>query len=202
MIVTQIVTIVNMAWIYTLTDPETKMDRYIGYTTVCLKDRYKKHCNDKKCTHKTNWIKSLKEKGLKPEMIILDTVPNDEVQFWEMHYISLYKSWGIKLVNTTNGGGGTWGYKREPVSEKTRELLRLKSNARPPEFFEYLKSIDAYKNRRERMSGDDNPAKKKMKPVLQYDKNGAFIKEWSCAAELEDFTPEICIFMMELYADV
>jgi predicted GIY-YIG superfamily endonuclease len=35
---------------------------------------------------------------------IIDTVPTKEWQFWEKHYISLYKSWGLNLLNTHVGG--------------------------------------------------------------------------------------------------
>jgi hypothetical protein len=37
---------------------------------------------------------------------ILDEIPFSEWEFWEMHYISLYKSWGFNLVNGTKGGEG------------------------------------------------------------------------------------------------
>lgn len=35
---------------------------------------------------------------------VIDEVSKSEWQFWEKYYISLYKSWGIKLVNLTDGG--------------------------------------------------------------------------------------------------
>lgn len=39
-------------------------------------------------------------------MEILDTVNVCDWQFWEIHYISLMKSFGFNLTNHTNGGGG------------------------------------------------------------------------------------------------
>jgi hypothetical protein len=44
--------------------------------------------------------------GNKIFLVIIDEVPTFEWKFWEKHYISLYKSWGFKLENKNNGGGG------------------------------------------------------------------------------------------------
>lgn len=51
-----------------------------------------------------NWIKGLKKEGLKPILEIIDEVDKIEWKFWEKHYISLYKSWGFRLTNLTEGG--------------------------------------------------------------------------------------------------
>ena len=37
-------------------------------------------------------------------MEILDEVDYSQWEFWEKHYISLYKTWGIKLLNKSDGG--------------------------------------------------------------------------------------------------
>lgn len=56
--------------------------------------------------------------GIKPEIILIDRVPHSEWQFWEKHYISLYRSWGFKLTNLTDGGDGAAGCKKNPESIK------------------------------------------------------------------------------------
>jgi hypothetical protein len=39
-----------------------------------------------------------------PKLEIIDIVKINEWAFWEQHYISLYKSWGFNLLNSTIGG--------------------------------------------------------------------------------------------------
>lgn len=92
-------------FIYTLTDPITNLVRYIGKANN-LSKRLEGHLLDKKKTHKANWIQSLKTKGLKPIIEEIDEVSLSGWQFWEQHYISLYKSWGFSLTNGTYGGEG------------------------------------------------------------------------------------------------
>lgn len=115
-----------MGFIYTLIDPITKVDRYVGLTTKSIDVRYKDHLiyKSKPKTHKTKWVEGLRKNGLKPIIEILDEVPDEEIKFWEMHYISLFKSWGLKLVNGTNGGDGTFGYKYPPCSDRLREIRK------------------------------------------------------------------------------
>lgn len=93
--------------IYTLTDPITNQVRYIGKANN-VSQRYKAHLNRarKHQTHKLNWINSLKQKGLKPILEVIDVVPIKEWVFWETYWISQFKSWGFKLVNYTLGGDG------------------------------------------------------------------------------------------------
>jgi hypothetical protein len=59
---------------------------YIGKTSSS-KSRFNSHKRDYDC-----------------EIFIIDEV--DDWKFWEKHYISLFKSWGFKLENKNNGGGG------------------------------------------------------------------------------------------------
>lgn len=93
--------------IYCLIDPVSQQIRYIGKSNNIAK-RYLGTWNIKikEGKRKVNWIKSLLNKGLKPEVEIIDEVNEVEWQFWERHYISLYKSWGFNLTNSTEGGEG------------------------------------------------------------------------------------------------
>lgn len=105
--------IYNESFIYALLDPLTKEVRYIG-KTVDISRRYKEtlYQAKKNKTYKANWIKALKKKGLKPLLEIIDIVNFEEESFWEKHYISLFKSWGFKLTNATDGGEGLAGVKK------------------------------------------------------------------------------------------
>lgn len=95
-------------YIYTLSDPTTGEVRYVGKS-----NNPKKRLNDhihschKKSTHKNNWIKSLIRESKKPILIIIDEVPIDNWQFWEMFWISKYKEDGHDLTNHDRGGNGT-----------------------------------------------------------------------------------------------
>jgi hypothetical protein len=109
-------------FIYELIDPVTNETRYIGKTDN-LKRRYKGHLNDKNKTHKTNWIKNLKNKDLKPVLNIIDEINKNEADFWEIFYISLYKSWGCKLTNTTSGGEGGGSHKGYKHTQRSKQQI-------------------------------------------------------------------------------
>lgn len=61
-------------------------------------------CNSEKQNHRICWLVGLKKAGLNPELFIIDEVSIVGWEFWEQHYISLFRSWGFDLVNMTNGG--------------------------------------------------------------------------------------------------
>lgn len=95
-------------YIYILFDPIEKIPKYIGKSDEPNK-RLIKHINQSlnktgKLTKKESWIRSLAHVGLEPELFILDEVPIAEWDFWEIFYISLYRTWGFDLKNGTPGG--------------------------------------------------------------------------------------------------
>jgi len=93
-------------YIYTLSDPTTNEVRYCGKTKD-MSIRYKSHLktSPKYKNRKRNWVKSLKNKGIKPVMEVIDIVDVENWNFWEKYWISQLKSWGFNLVNGNNGGG-------------------------------------------------------------------------------------------------
>lgn len=85
----------DSAFIYSLEYPEGNV-RYIG-KTIDPKRRLSGHLYpnvNEKGGRKGNWIKSLKKKGVRPIMNIIDIVSRENANFWEIHYISLFKSFG------------------------------------------------------------------------------------------------------------
>jgi hypothetical protein len=92
-------------YIYGLVDPTNNELRYVG-KSINPNSRYRKHLQDskKKISYKDKWIDSLLNKKIKPELLIIDVVSNDNWGFWEIHYISYFKSIGCRLSNLTNGG--------------------------------------------------------------------------------------------------
>jgi len=95
----------NKTYIYGLVDPRSGLIRYIGKSNKPDK-RLGNHINrcNKSISHKNSWIIGLLKNDLRPELIIIDEVDISEWEFWEKHYIKLFKTWGFNLVNSTNGG--------------------------------------------------------------------------------------------------
>jgi hypothetical protein len=124
-------------FIYTLTDPNTNEVRYIGKTNNLTK-RLRSHVSNNqlsKLTKKNNWIVSLLRKNQLPIIELLDEVPENEIDFYEIFYISLFKSWGVDLLNGTNGGDGfDW------TGRKHSELSKIKSMINSP----HRKSVAKY----------------------------------------------------------
>ena len=122
---------VKSVFIYSLNDPLTGEPKYIGKTVNNLEYRLQIHfanCNLKSRTPKISWLKSLKQRQLKPIVELLDVVTEKDWEFWEQHYISLYLSWGFKLKNFTKGGEGNSGVQRTAeFKEKVSKALKGRS---------------------------------------------------------------------------
>ena len=88
--------------IYTLSGP--KGVRYVGKTIQSLKDRLSGHLSSKSNDHRGNWISSLKARGIKPTINLIDLVDEDVWQESEMYWIKKYKDEGFILTNTSAGG--------------------------------------------------------------------------------------------------
>lgn len=86
--------------IYALIDPNTDQVKLIGTTKMSIKERirlYKVSCNSRDNTT-TKWLKSI---DYNPNYIILDTIEGSkqDAEWWEAHYIFLYRSWNFDLLN-------------------------------------------------------------------------------------------------------
>lgn len=139
------------------------------------------------------WHKIVSETKYEVE-IILDDLTWDEALEKEKEFISIYGriQFGGILCNMTDGGIGGLGViptaetrlkksiasKRKVISKETREKMAAKLRGRPqPEWQRKILS-EAAKNRKIKFSN----------PILQYDKDGNFIKEFinirQCSKEL------------------
>jgi len=119
----------ELVYIYSLIDPRDNQIKYIGKANN-INSRLYTHtanCNLIKNTPKIQWIRFLKDKGLKPIIEEIDRVLITEWQFWEKHYISLYKSWGFNLKNLTIGGDGNTCLTR---TEEFKKKISLKLKGR------------------------------------------------------------------------
>lgn len=94
-----------MVKIYYLMDPETNQIRYVGKTVSTLRERLYSHIyNTKIKTHKSGWIKSLKTRGLKPTIELIEEVSDDIWADEERFYISYFRFLGFDLTNMSDGG--------------------------------------------------------------------------------------------------
>ena len=115
----------DICYIYALLDPQTGVVRYIG-KTIRPKERLKQHIDrSKKPRYKKEcWIKSLINKGLYPEMIIIDECDFEDSSLIEEMYISLFKGWGFDLTNlqskSANGVGRHSNYTRYKISKSLK----------------------------------------------------------------------------------
>ena len=201
----------NTTHIYSLSSPLDDIPKYIGKANNIQK-RLKEHIFESSNSKKNNWIRSLKNKNLIPNIEIIDIVPEIEWKFWEQYYISLYKSWGFDLKNGNDGGQGSHNpslevrYKNgsgkrgktyEQIygiekANKLKENISLKNKKRKTK--ESTKEKISLNNAKH-WKFNTYP-KDKLKPmhdsnkknVCQYDMQNNFIKEYSSATEASNET--------------
>lgn len=127
--------------IYSLSDPDTKKVRYIGYTSKSLAVRLKAHindCNKKITSHKANWIRCIINKNKTPIIeLICECLSMEEAMNMEIYHISINSD----LTNSTSGG--------ERCKVYTKSVLRKMSE-----------------NRKGKTVGEYNPMYGKKRPDL------------------------------------
>jgi len=117
--------------IYSMSDPRDGQVRNIGKTIFSTKKRLREHIAETKRgekTHKCNWIRKLLRAGITPTIEIIDIVPEKDWKFWERHYIKLYKSFGARLTNLTEGGDGVSGYAHAEKAKREMRKFQLGKN--------------------------------------------------------------------------
>ncbi len=108
-------------FIYVLLDPLTKEVRYVG-KTINSRQRLRKHLTRRENNHKHSWVKSLRTKGLKPIMAIIEELEVEADEQWqpaEQWWIERLRNAGCQLTNLNDGGKG--GIR---PSEETRARMR------------------------------------------------------------------------------
>jgi group I intron endonuclease len=179
--------------IYALKDPISNCIRYIGKTKNDLRKRLYEHCtirNLKEKNHKNNWIKLLLKKNYRPIIILIEEVDSNW-QEREIYWINFYKSIGNNLTNGTDGGDGGNGAKRS--KEYIKKLIDIKrKNGTLNRSDECRKKIsESHKGKKLSKEHSDKLTaygESKKKNIIQYDRDGNFIKIWDgirvCAREL------------------
>ena len=112
--------------LYKLSDPTdtANLPRYIGVTSVGTHKRLISHIweakTSSKISHKIHWIKKILSEDLVPVITIISSFNTWQEAFEsEKYLIKEFKSKGIKLTNTREGGQGV------EVTEDIREQRRL-----------------------------------------------------------------------------
>jgi hypothetical protein len=116
-------------YIYGLADPETHEMRYVGASAHPMK-RFWEHVRSQHNTRQPNvgqWVASLTSTGKFPAFYVLEETDAESWPSREVHWISVYRGRGDRLLNITIGGGGTRGWSPSPElvqqhSETMREL--------------------------------------------------------------------------------
>ena len=67
--------------------------------------------------------------NVKPEFIIIDEIPIESLDYWEIFYISYFKSIGCNLTNYASGGNSRGGYKH---TQEFKDYLSNKYRSRKP----------------------------------------------------------------------
>jgi len=164
-------------YIYCLKDPETNDIRYIGKTTN-INTRLKAHITRSRHNkyHSARWVQSVLKKGLKPIIELVEECTEENWAERETYWISYYRQY-FDLTNILEGGegGSTFGRLGKPWSEEQR-----KNNRKARLGVGVSHTEEGNKKRAE---GIRRYYEKNKKPVLQYDLDGKFIKEWESAVD-------------------
>lgn len=125
--------------IYVLIDSRTNEIRYVGKTIQKLNNRLSSHCsiNENDLTHKSNWIRELKNNNLKPLIQLIEVVNEDVWEEREIYWIEYYSSL-YKLTNMDKGGKGSHKVKHETKLQKSITSKKMWEN---PEYREKMKLV-------------------------------------------------------------
>lgn len=85
--------------IYALINPIIGDVFYVGATSDKLYTRLSGHLSCKYNSRKYALISKIKDRGLRPEILLLDTVDHNEAGFFEQFYMDLFRSFGFNLLN-------------------------------------------------------------------------------------------------------
>lgn len=92
--------------VYGLIDPLTNELRYVGITKRKLTLRLREHLADPYMCHKWHWIRKLLEKGLVPEIFVIEEEETQYLEDAERFWISYFRFLGCALTNHSGGGLG------------------------------------------------------------------------------------------------
>src|SRR6266702_6758846 len=167
-------TIYPKAYIYYLQDPSwVSQTCYVGQTRQTLQERLRGHKKDTKRIKKNglnkysaNWINSLLQRDVQPEMIILEQlehVTQEQINEAEKWHIKMFNKLGIPIANGTDGGHS--GTPTPEVAKKISNTLKRKyaSGELKPTFKGRKHTEESKQKQRERHIGKKASAETKQK---------------------------------------
>lgn len=164
-------------YIYSLKDPETNEIRYVGKTTN-INTRLKAHITRSRHNkyHSARWVQSVIKRGLRPIIELVEECTEENWVEREKFWIAYYRE-RFDLTNLLEGGegGSTFGRLGKPWSDEQRKNNAI---ARVGLSVNHTKEGNENREKGKRKYYDANK-----KPVLQYDLDGKFIKEWESAVD-------------------
>lgn len=116
--------------VYALLEPNTLEIRYVGKSCSGL-SRVRQHFNPSQLNSKnkkSNWLKSLLNKNLYPQVKILDYA-NNKITLSELEIFHIKKHKSERLLNMTDGGDGH-GYKRKQKVRAWNKGLKASNEAK------------------------------------------------------------------------
>lgn len=122
-------------FLYGLEDPLSGELRYIGWT-VRLEARLRRHMNDcrlRGSSHRENWLRSLKESGLSPVLVVLACrQKRADILVAEREAIQRHRDQGCDLVNTAPGGEGGATFTGRKHSAETLQKMSAAQRGHAP----------------------------------------------------------------------
>lgn len=206
----------DLTSIYSLSHPLNGIVRYIGKSNK-PKTRFFSHVNDASVSKKTSWIKNLLLNDLLPVMNIIDEVPVCDWEFWEKHYIKLYKSCGADLVNSNEGGMSApmsietklkqskakFGKKITEETRRIREKHWASKRGKPIFTSEQNKLYADMKRNKpvhpNTLIAIKKRAEKQKKQVSSYTLKGVLIKTYSSLKDAQKDTGVVCHVITKNY---
>lgn len=153
-------------FIYALKDPDTGQIRYVGKAKNPTQRLYAhlrgSHTEN---NYRVNWINFLRASGKRPELEVIDEVPEEYWRQIEAAYIEYFRECGCMLVNGTDGGEGTclpgekngfFGKKHTPES---RAKMSIKGRKHSPE--SRLAKVGRFVGSKNGMFGKQSPRRGK-----------------------------------------
>jgi group I intron endonuclease len=117
--------IINNNVLYCVKDPRTNEVRYIGIAKD-FKKRQREHLRALHTIRVCRWIQSLQKKALTPIFEAIESYSTpEELHMAEMWAIKYARLFGYRLLNMTDGGEGTVGYKHTPETKKKLREAKL-----------------------------------------------------------------------------
>ena len=182
--------------IYTLSSTRNPNNiRYVGKTKQKLTRRLSQHLLDaknhkkigKSTNYNYNWINKEISEGYSiiiTELDSLEFLENENWKWLEQYWISQIKSWGFKLTNLTIGGDGNQNqyFSKESIEKRASKIRGIpRDSETKKKISEGLTGIKRSKETKQKVSQSIRMLQGK--EVLQFDRNGNFIKKWECAID-------------------